>query len=85
MLAFDERRESLNNLTPPDVYFGRPNHSKDNEKGSNEKHSKPGACNTANSPHRAACSGWLHRAPERQLADIGPVAVVLAHVLLPRS
>ena len=39
--------ESLQNLTPADVYFGRGNQSCNNEKGSNKTQSTNGACNTA--------------------------------------
>ena len=39
--------ESLNNVTPADAYFGRASAIKNSEKGSSERLSNIGACNTA--------------------------------------
>jgi hypothetical protein len=38
--------ESLDNVTPADVYFGRTKPFSNNAKGSNERHSKRDACIT---------------------------------------
>ena len=43
--------ESLNNVTPSDVYFGRKKTMLSYGKGLNERHSKRDACITDNTPH----------------------------------
>jgi hypothetical protein len=44
--------ESLNNLTPADVYFGRGQSILQMRKASNEQQSKIVACNTKETPHK---------------------------------
>ena len=51
---YNHRRyhESIDNLTPADVYFGRGQTIRLKEKGSNAKPSKAVGCFTTNKPHR---------------------------------